>query len=135
MSSPDRPKVGTIAWRDLTVPNAEQVCEFYKRIVGWDSSPHDMGGYNDFNMNLRETGETVAGICHARGPNADLPPQWLLYIVVEDVDRSAATCMERGGQVVVASRALGGGRFCVIRDPAGAVCALYETSRSSQPTP
>lgn len=52
MSSPERPKVGTIAWRDLTVPNAEQVRDFYKGVVGWDSSPQDMGGYDDFNMNL-----------------------------------------------------------------------------------
>jgi predicted enzyme related to lactoylglutathione lyase len=123
MSNPERPKVGTIAWRVLTVPNAEQVCEFYKDVVGWESSPQEVGGYNDFNMNLAETGETVAGICHARGPNADLPPQWLVYIVVEDVDRSAGRCKELGGQVVVAPRTLGGGRFCVIRDPAGAVCA------------
>jgi predicted enzyme related to lactoylglutathione lyase len=105
MSSPDRPKIGSIAWRDLTVPNAEQVCEFYKGVVGWDSSVQDMGGYNDFNMNLPASGETVAGICHTRGPNADLPPQWLVYIVVEDVDRSAAKCKELGGEVVVTARA------------------------------
>lgn len=62
----------------------------------------------------------VAGICHARGSNADLPPQWLLYFVVEDLDAAVAACTERGGEVVVAPRGLAGGRFGVIRDPAGA---------------
>ena len=85
-----------------------------------------MDGYSDFSMAVPETGETVAGICHARGENAQLPPQWLLYFVVEDVERSAARCVELGGRVLVAPRPLGAGHFCVIQDPAGAVCALYQ---------
>ncbi len=68
----------------------------------------------------------AACTCHARGVNADLPPQWLVYIVVDDVDRSAATCQELGGAIVAGPRPPAGGRTCVIRDPAGAVCALYE---------
>ena len=112
-------KIGTLAWRDLTVGDAATVREFYKSVVGWESQAVDMGGYSDFNMIAPGSGETVAGICHARGSNAKLPAQWLIYIVVADVDRSAKTCTEQGGQL------LDGGRFCVIQDPAGAVCALY----------
>ncbi len=124
MSSAGTP-VGTICWRDLTVPDAVAIRDFYQRVVGWESRTEDMGGYSDFHMLAPTTGESVAGICHARGSNADVPPQWLVYITVADVDQSAAKCGEFGGQVVVAPRAMGGGRFCVIRDPAGAVCALY----------
>jgi hypothetical protein len=58
-----------------------------------------------------------------------LPAQWLIYIVVEDVDRSAARRRKLGGKVLVAPRPMEGGRFCVIRDPAGAVCALYRPPR------
>jgi predicted enzyme related to lactoylglutathione lyase len=112
------------------VPNAEQVRDFYQAVVGWKTHLVAMGDYSDFNMTVPSTGEGVAGVCHARGSNADLPPQWLIYIVVEDVDRSAATCVERGGAVVSGPRAMGGGRFCVIRDPAGAVCALVSGSAS-----
>jgi hypothetical protein len=83
-----------------------------------------MGSYDDYNMNSPKSGETVAGICHAQGPNANLPPQWLLYIMVENVDESAQRCVELGGQVVDGPRSMGEGRFCVIRDPAGAVAAL-----------
>ena len=93
--------------------------------VGWKSEPVDMGGYSDFTMIAPGSGDGVAGICHARGSNADVPPQWLLYFVVEDVERSARTCTERGGELLVGPRPLSGGRFCVIKDPAGAVCALY----------
>jgi hypothetical protein len=125
MCSPDRPEIGMIAWRDLTVKDAGTVRDFYRDVVGWRPEPVDMGGYSDFNMVAPATGATAAGICHARGGNADLPPQWLMYIVVEDVERAARTCRERGGEVVIPPRPLGDGMFCVIRDPAGAVCALY----------
>jgi uncharacterized protein len=120
------PSIGTISWVDLTVDDAAGVRDFYKKVVGWTSSDVPMKGYNDYGMNP-PGGEMVAGICHARGTNADLPPQWLVYINVADVDASATRCREAGGEVLVEPRAMGGGRFCVIRDPAGAVCALYKS--------
>jgi len=122
----DRP--GTIAWFDLTVPDAEAVRDFYSAVVGWRSEPVDMGGHHDFNMAVGGGAPPVAGICHARGVNADLPPQWLAYIVVEDLDASVGRCLELGGAVVAGPKGEGSaGRYCVIQDPAGAVVALMET--------
>lgn len=37
-----------------------------------------MGAYDDYVMNASSTGQATAGICHARGGNADLPAQWLV---------------------------------------------------------
>ena len=116
---------GEVGWFDLTVNNAEEVCEFYRAIVGWDSTSLSMGDYDDFCMALPGTDKTVAGICHARGSNANLPAQWLIYITVEDVDASAEKCVALGGKVIEGPRKVGDGRFCVIQDPAGAVAALY----------
>ena len=124
MSNAGNEDVGKITWRDLTIENAEPVRDFYEKVVGWKSTPEDMGGYCDFSM-FTPGDECVAGICHARGTNAGMPPQWLMYVTVEDVDKSAAACTEMGGEVVVAPRKMGSGRVCVIKDPAGAVCALY----------
>lgn len=123
------PPPGTIAWVDLTVADAEAVRDFYRDVVGWEAEGVDMDGYADFNM-VPPGGEApIAGVCHARGTNADLPAAWLVYLVVEDVGASARRCVERGGEVVVEPRSMAGGRFCVIRDPAGAVAALYEPPR------
>ena len=116
---------GTIAWTDLTVADAPRVRDFYREVVGWEVRGEPMGGYEDFSMLPPGTDRAVAGVCHARGVNADMPPQWLVYVVVPDVDRSAARCVELGGTIVTAPRPLGGGRVCVVRDPAGAVLALY----------
>ncbi len=89
-----------------------------------------MGGYSDFNMNAPGSGETIAGICHAQGSNAQRPPQWLVYITVADVDRSAALCKELGGKVIVGPKEMGShGRYCVVQHPAGAVAALFTPAK------
>src|SRR5258708_7903094 len=90
--------VGSIGWTDLTVNDAENVRDFYGAVVGWGSTPVKMGAYNDHCMTEPKSGKTVAGICHARGSNADLPAQWLIYITVEDIEKSAARCVELGGK-------------------------------------
>ena len=124
--------VGSIVWTDLTVEDAEGVRDFYRSVVGWEADGVDMGGYEDFNL-LNGEGEAVAGVCHARGPNADLPPAWLVYVTVEDVEESARQAREQGGEVVTGPRGLGEhGRFCVVRDPAGAVLALIEPAAAGQ---
>jgi predicted enzyme related to lactoylglutathione lyase len=118
------PRPGTITWVDLTVGDAETLRDFYQAVAGWVPDRVSMGAYADFAMTA--DGEAVAGICYARGANADLPPQWLIYVTVEDLDASIEACVKLGGSIVAPPRSFGGGRFCVIKDPAGAVCALYQ---------
>lgn len=120
------PEIGSIAWTDLTVKDAEAVRDFYAAVVGWKPEAVAMGAYSDYNMCAPGSGTGVAGVCHARGVNADLPAQWLVYIVVDDVEAAAARCEARGGHVLVRPKPLGAGRYCVIQDPAGAVCALSQ---------
>jgi predicted enzyme related to lactoylglutathione lyase len=111
-------------WTDLTVEDAEAVRDFYREVVGWSPSPVSMGAYSDFNMSPPGSGKPAAGICHARGANAHLPAQWLVYVRVESVSESARRAVERRGEVVDGPRSMGRESFCVIRDPAGAVLAL-----------
>ena len=121
------PKIGTVAWIDLTVDDAEQVRDFYSLVVGWQPASVDMGEYSDFNMNAPATGEPIAGVCHKRGSNAELPSKWMIYIIVENVDDSADRCRELGGKVLVEPKGMGShGRYCVIEDPARATAALFE---------
>ncbi len=122
--APAATNIGRIEWLDLTVGDAERVKNFYANVVGWKSEDVDMGSYSDFNMNLPESGDTVAGVCHARGSNANLPSQWLVYVRVADVKTSAEECEKRGGKILDGPRRMGGSNFCVIEDPAGACLAL-----------
>lgn len=36
-------KIGTIGWIDLTVKDGEGVRDFYQKVVGWESTPVEMG--------------------------------------------------------------------------------------------
>jgi uncharacterized protein len=131
MEEPKPPAPGQIGWVDLTVPDAPALRDFYARVTGWMPSPVEMGGYQDFSMSGAD-GRVVAGICHARGENAALPPVWLVYITVADLDESLRRCVEGGGTVRVAPQGMGGmGRYAVIQDPAGAVAALFEPGHAT----
>jgi len=125
-------EIGSIGWVDLTVEDADAVRDFYREVVGWTASGLEMGGYEDYCMAEPATGKMISGICHARGANAELPPVWLIYINVEDLDQSLKRCTELGGQAITPIKTYGQqGRYCIIRDPAGAHAALFEPAKQS----
>lgn len=114
-------KPGRVTWMDLTIENATPVSQFYSKVIGWDIQEFDMGGYSDYCMNDPESGDTIAGVCHARGGNASLPPQWLMYVDVDDLDKSLEEVTANGGKVVGEKKDNGkGGHYCLVQDPAGA---------------
>lgn len=125
MSESNHPPFGRIGWIDITVPDAAALRDFYAAVVGWRSEGVDMGGYDDFAMVPEQGDGPAAGICYLRGVNDAIPPAvWLPYITVPDLQRCIDTCVALGGSVVVDRRDSGG--FIVIRDPAGAVAALWQ---------
>ncbi len=121
------PPPGTIGWMDLTVPDAPALRDFYQAVAGWSAVPLSMGDYDDYVMMRAGSEEPVAGVCHARGVNADIPPQWLLYIVVADLDAALVAATTRGAVVLRGPTAMSAqGRYVVLRDPAGAAIALHQ---------
>ena len=116
---------GQIGWVDLTVADADQVRDFYRAVIGWEYREVDMDGYADYAMTNLE-GRDVTGICHARGVNEGLPAQWMVYFTVMDVVFAVEETVARGGVVLREPTDMGAGKFAVIKDPAGAVCALFE---------
>jgi len=119
--------IGKSLWVDLTVKDAERLKEFYSGAVGWKDEDHPMGDYNDYNMNSPVDGETLAGVCHARGDNAAMPPVWMVYFCVENLKSSLDFTVQNGGEIIRNTVSVGEmGQYAVIKDPAGAVCALWE---------
>ncbi len=126
MNRDSRQKQGRIVWHDLTVPNAAELSSFYSQVCGWEATAREEHG-GDFVMNVAESdsaSEAIAGVCYAKGSNANVPPQWLLYVEVPDVQERAKQALELGGKCVDGPRKMGEFHFCVIQDPAGAYIAL-----------
>lgn len=119
-------KIGEIAWIDLTIPNAKEVRQFYESVTGWDSSEFEMGDYSDYVVASPESKETVAGIVHAKGENADLPPYWVIYIKVKSLEESLEAAEKQGGTLLAGPKSFGEARFCILKDPAGAVFGIIE---------
>jgi len=117
---------GKIIWTDLTVEDAELLREFYSEVMGWSSSTEDMGDHNDYNMK-DSSGNTVAGICHSIGVNQGVPPCWMIYVQIEDMDESLEKCKALNGKVLKGPDDFGSYLSCVIQDPAGACFALFQS--------
>lgn len=113
--------IGNQIWRDLTVKDAAELVPFYEAVCHWIASPHDMGDYTDFDMST-PSGERIAGLCHARGDNATLPPVWLMYVAVPSLKTSLENVERYGGKIIDTR----GDSFAVIEDPSGAHLALWE---------
>ena len=120
-------KVGEMVWMDLTVANATEVQDFYQQVVGWKVENVSMGDYNDYSMNTPDDNTAITGVCHAKGPNADMPAAWMPYFLVADVETSSQQVTAQGGELITPIKSIGNSdRYVVIKDPAGAICALYQ---------
>ncbi len=47
-----------------------------------------------------KTNEVVAGICHKKGGNKNLPSKWLNYVMVDNIETSIKKCTLLGGKIV-----------------------------------
>ena len=115
------------SWCDITSENAESLVNFYETVMGWKKEPVDMGGYRDYVM-LTPDGTPIGGICQKRGVNHDVPGGWINYFTVEDLQVSLDHVKSLGGKQVGDIRRHGSDCFCVVIDPSGAACALYQKS-------
>ena len=76
---------------------------------------------------------TAAGRQHMQCPRTEPTCAGLVGLYHHrDLDESIARCSRLGGKLRRAVESMGNmGRFCVIEDPAGAVCALFEPSKDA----
>ncbi|MCH8275435.1 MAG: VOC family protein [Armatimonadetes bacterium] len=101
--------------------------KFYSELIGWTITDQEMGGMT-YSFLTTPEGEQVGGMMQMDGPQFEgVPPHWMQYILVEDVDDRAQKCTELGGKVKVPPTDIPNmGRFCVIEDPTGGVIALFQ---------
>jgi predicted enzyme related to lactoylglutathione lyase len=119
-------KVGEMAWLDLTVANATEVQGFYQKVIGWQAEETPVSDHHDYTMKNPVSGDAVSGICHAKGINADMPAAWLPYFLVANISDSIHAVSSQGGELITDIKLAGKDQYIVIKDPAGAVCALYQ---------
>lgn len=120
--------IGQFFWADLTVEKSDEVRKFYSKVIGWEEQAIPMKDgdkeYNDYVM-LGEDDHVSAGICNKRGVNSNIPPQWIMYINVENVQESLDVALAEGGKVIQENRKSDGSlNFVILEDPQGAVFGI-----------
>lgn len=113
---------GRFVWRELITPAGAASAPFYAGLFGWGASTMDMGG-SPYTV-YTHGGEQVAGMMAPRMPG--VPPFWLDYITVEDVDASRGQVVALGGTALTEAMDIPNiGRVAIVQDPAGGTFALF----------
>ena len=125
---------GRFVWYDLMTTNPGAAKDFYTKIAGWGTQAWDAGGMP---YTMWTTGDTPIGGVMPLPPDmqAAMPPHWIGYVAVPNVDESAKQAESLGGRVLTAPMDIPEvGRFAVISDPQGAAIAIF-TPKDAPPTP
>ena len=84
-------KPGTFCWVELGTSDGEAAKKFYTQLFGWDYVDHPMGPGMVYTM-LTLQGKDVAAL-YTLMPDIvaqGIPPNWLSYVSVTNVDETAA---------------------------------------------
>jgi uncharacterized protein len=131
------PPVGRFVWHDLMTSDVEKAQQYYSDLLGWTYKEFDMGPGGVYKM--IHAGGTEWGGFMPLDPAQGIPPHWISYVTVPDVDAATAKAEELGGKTCVPGTDIPSvGRFAVIESPHGAWISPYKSETSQEmpePTP
>jgi predicted enzyme related to lactoylglutathione lyase len=119
---------GQFSWHELYTSDHEGAFAFYSELFGWEKTEAmEMGEMGTYQMFGPEANDPFSfGGMMNKPEQMPGPPAWLYYIMVDDIEKAAATVKELGGTVWNGPMAVPGGdmiAMCV--DPQGGAFALH----------
>jgi predicted enzyme related to lactoylglutathione lyase len=117
---------GAFCWNELATRDIEGAKRFYQAVFGWGAKSQSggpSGSYTEWQLG----GKSIAGAIEM-GSNfpVQVPPNWLTYFAVDDVDATARKAQQLGGKAVMPAMDSPAGRFGVLQDPHGAAFAVIK---------
>src|SRR5262245_20173735 len=94
--SPNTP--GRFVCHRLKPPNLKASLAFYTELHGWGTSEMDMGPGGKYT--ILKAGEQQVGGIAVHGADKGIPPSWLAYCSVSDVDAATKKALELGGRAM-----------------------------------
>jgi predicted enzyme related to lactoylglutathione lyase len=125
------PEVGDASWYELMTTDMAAAMKFYEQAFGWQPSESmDMGKMGKYQMFNRPHG-MIGGMMNKPPEMAKVPPNWVIYFRVADVDSAAERIKANGGQIVNGPMEVpGGDRVVIATDPQGAAFGLHAKKAS-----
>jgi predicted enzyme related to lactoylglutathione lyase len=122
---PAKPSTHHFFWHEYLARDAGQALEFYKRLAGYESTISESRLGVEYHV-LRKT-RGRAGLFQLPAAAADVQPNWLPYVLVDDPAALGTRAESLGGRVLVAAAPeRRNGSLVVIADPTGAPLALQK---------
>lgn len=126
MSNESKPVFGEFCWNELMTPDPKKAQAFYEGLFGWTSTEHDMGG-KTYTMFMNGD-KGLGGMLQTPEDKANIPPHWMSYISVEDIEKATEKAKSLGGTVMVPKTTVPEmGCFVILQDPTGAHIALWQS--------
>ena len=119
---------GTLCWADLSTGDAKRAEEFYGGLFGWRfmRDEKDPSGY----VHIQNGEHPIGGIPPVAHRKPGVPPHWLAYFQVDDVDAVAKNAKAMGAMFYLEPMSMEGvGRMAVLADPQGAAFAVFKSAR------
>jgi len=119
---------GTLCWADLSTPDPERAKAFYSGLFGWQLTvgEKDTSGY----LHIKNGEHFIGGVPPAKHRQPGVPPHWMAYFQVDDVDVTANKAKDMGAKLCLPPMSMEGvGRFSIIGDPQGAMFAIFKSAR------
>lgn len=113
----------TFVWYELMTPDPAKAADWYAKVVGWE-----IEAIGDYTL-LKTAKGGVAGITTPRPEIAatGLPPGWLGYVGVDDVDAAAEAVVKAGGKILTPAHDIPGMlRMAIVADPQSVVYAVFK---------
>lgn len=112
----------TLCWNELQTHDVVKAKEFYTKVFGWGSQTEE-SGYVTFQVDDR----TQAGSMKIQEEWGEVPPNWTVYFLVEDVNAAAEKVAELGGVIDAPPMRIGEmGEMAIAQDPQGGHFTLIE---------
>jgi predicted enzyme related to lactoylglutathione lyase len=117
---------GSFNWLELGTTDQAAAKQFYGSLFGWEAQDFPMGPDGVYTM-FKLDGKDV-GACYRLGPQMKgVPPNWGLYVAVEDADAAAKRAAELGGALLKPPfDVYTFGRMAVLQDPTGAIIHMWQ---------
>jgi predicted enzyme related to lactoylglutathione lyase len=117
---------GEFCWYELGTRDISAAIKFYTELMNWETQSQKMGEFGIYYVFQLE-GQDVGGGYDMGGPMfAGVPPHWMPYVWVDDVDVTAAEVTELGGKTVAPPMDVPNvGRMAYVQDPQGANFSIF----------
>lgn len=123
---------GNPCWYELATSagSLASAGDFYGAILGWTVSDSGMDGF-DYHL-AKTDDDMVAGLMVMPPDVAEMPPFWLIYFAVDDVDGFVTDAVAAGARVHRdPSDIPGTGRIAILADPQGAAYGILQPDVSA----